>query len=63
MWIMLALLVGLVVLVVRMIRNGVPNTPTWKGIIISALIGLLPFYLVCCFFGWMGEDRTRQLYE
>lgn len=43
----------------RAIRDTVPNTPTWKGIIISALLGALPFYLVMCFFGWMGEERNR----
>jgi len=32
------------------------NTPTWEGIIISALLGMLPLYLVLCFFGIMGKD-------
>ena len=65
MWIMLVLLVGFAVLVVRTIRDGIPNTPTWKGIIISLLLGLLIPYLVCCFFGWMGEERNQghNLYE
>jgi hypothetical protein len=33
------------------------NTPTWKGIIISAILGMLPLYLVLCFFGIMGEEN------
>ncbi len=34
------------------------NTPTWKGIIISALLGCLPLYLFLCFIGWMGESKS-----
>ena len=35
------------------------NMPTWKGIIISAILGLLVLYLVCCFFGLMGEEQKK----
>jgi len=35
------------------------NNPTWKGIIISALLGCLPFYLILCFIGIMGEERVE----
>ena len=35
------------------------NLPTWKGIIISAILGLLVLYLVCCFFGLMGEEQKK----
>ncbi len=51
-------IVGSIYLIVKIIMAGIPNTPTWKGIIISALIGMLPLYLVLCFFGVMGEDKT-----
>lgn len=33
------------------------NHPTWKGAIISFVVGLLPFYLLLCLFGVMGEKR------
>ncbi len=33
------------------------NRPTWKGTIISFVVGLLPFYLLLCLFGVMGEKR------
>ena len=36
------------------------NTPTWPGIIISALLGCLPFYLVLCYFGYMGEEKEND---
>lgn len=35
------------------------NMPTWEGLIISALLGILPFYLIMCFFGIMGEKRNN----
>ena len=44
--------------VVSILRNSENrNTPTWNGIIISALLGCLPLYLVLCFFGVMGERK------
>ena len=49
---------GSIYLIVKIIKAGIPNTPTWKGIIISALLGMLPLYLVLCFFGVMGEDKS-----
>lgn len=44
--------------VVKKIIDKSRNTPTWEGIIISAIIGLLPLYLVLCFLGYMGEYKT-----
>lgn len=41
------------------IKHKAQNTPTWEGIIISTLIGLLPLYLILCFFGYMGETIKR----
>jgi hypothetical protein len=35
------------------------NRPTWKGAIISFVIGLLPFYLLFCLLGVMGEKSTN----
>jgi len=53
----LVIFAGMIYLIVKIIMAGIPNTPTWKGIIISALLGMLPLYLVLCFFGVMGEDK------
>ena len=39
-----------------LIRNAT-HVPTWEGIIISALLGMLPLYLILCFLGIMGESR------
>lgn len=36
------------------------NSPTWEGIILSAIMGMLPLYLVLCFFGVMGEPRDEE---
>lgn len=45
--------------IIKVISKGPSNNPTWKGIIISAIFGMLPLYLICCFLGWMGEERNR----
>ena len=49
----------IIIVIVKSIVNAGQNTPTWTGIIISALLGMLVFYLVLCFFGWMGEKRNN----
>lgn len=50
------LLIGTFIYLLIWLLKGDANTPTWTGIIISAIIGLLPLYLVLCFFGIMGDD-------
>lgn len=40
-----------------LIKNAT-HVPTWGGIIISAILGMLPLYLILCFFGIMGESRN-----
>ncbi len=57
--VMLTFLGGIIFLIGKVISNGPQNNPTWKGIIISALIGMLPFYLILCFMGYMGEERNE----
>ena len=47
----------LVVWAIKAIIRSATNVPTWEGIIISAILGMLPFYLFLCFFGLMGEAR------
>lgn len=47
----------LLVWVIKVIINGPTNNPTWRGIIISAVLGLLPLYLFLCWMGWMGEEK------
>jgi hypothetical protein len=56
-WIMVILAIVIIVGIIKAIFRGPVNNPTWKGIIISALLGLLPMYLICCFLGWLGEER------
>ena len=60
MCIMLILLILVIVGAIKLITKGPSNNPTWRGIIISALIGMLPLYLVLCFLGAMGEDRMNN---
>ena len=55
--IMILLVVGVCVLLYLAVKNGGRNTPTWSGIIISAIFGMLPLYLILCFFGVLGEER------
>lgn len=57
----MVLLGGLIYLIGKVISDGPVNNPTWEGIIISALIGLLPLYLILCFLGYMGEERNNRL--
>ena len=35
------------------------RNPTVTGVIISLLFGVLPLYLILCFFGLMGDEKTR----
>ena len=53
------LFIGLIILIGVAIIHGAENNPTWTGIIVSALLGMLVFYLILCFFGIMGEKRKR----
>lgn len=57
--IMLLAIGGCCLLFFYAIKNAAKNLPTWEGIIISALLGMLPLYLILCFFGWMGEEDDR----
>lgn len=57
--VLILVVIGFCVLLVSVLFNSDNrNTPTWHGIIISALIGCLPLYLVLCFFGLMGERKN-----
>ena len=58
-WIILIMTVLIIIGIIKIISKGPANNPTWKGIIISAIFGMLPLYLICCFLGWMGEERNR----
>ena len=46
---------------IKAIIRSATNLPTWSGIIISAILGMLPFYLILCYFGIMGEKRNEYL--
>ena len=49
----------IIALIVVIFRNAKWNHPTWKGIIISAILGMLPLYLFFCLMGWMGEESDK----
>ena len=49
----------LAIWVIKALIRSATNMPTWEGIIISAIIGMLPLYLILCYFGIMGEKRDR----
>lgn len=51
-------MIAFIVWIIKAIINCATNSPTWQGIIISALLGMLPFYLIMCWFGWMGEEKS-----
>lgn len=55
-------IIGIIYLMVWAIKSIIrcaTNMPTWSGIIISAIVGMLPLYLILCFFGIMGEKRNN----
>ena len=57
------ILIGVIVCVIcaiTTILGWARCNPTFKGIIISLIFGLLPPYLILCFFGLMGEERQRK---
>ncbi len=53
-------IIYLMVWVIKLIIRSAINAPTWSGIIISAILGMLPLYLILCFFGIMGEKRDQS---
>ena len=52
-------IIYLAVWAIQAIIRSATHVPTWGGIIISAILGMLPLYLVLCFFGVMGEVRNE----
>ena len=50
-------LIGIGVLMYQTVRHRGRKDPTWKGIIISTLFGMLPLYLIFCYLGLMGKTR------
>lgn len=64
MWLIIAtVLVALAIvgiMVAKVMGRPVMNKPTWKGGIISFLVGLLPVYLLLCLFGFMGIVREEE---
>ena len=53
----------LIVWAINAIIRSASHIPTWSGIIISAIFGMLPLYLILCFFGIMGEKRNESFIE
>ena len=58
MWVTILLAYGvLFALLLFVIAISDRNRPTWKGGIISFMIGTLPIYLLLCLMGVMGKKR------
>ena len=53
-------IIAFIIWIIKCIINSATNNPTLLGIIVSCLIGMLPFYLFLCWIGWMGEERHRE---
>ena len=49
----------LILAIIKAIIHSATNVPSWSGVIISALLGMLPFYLFMCWMGWMGDERNN----
>ena len=61
-WIMIlstVFIIWLFVKIIKAIIKSATNVPTWQGIIISALLGALPFYLFMCWIGVWGDERNQ----
>lgn len=50
--------IALTIGIIKFLIGCARKIPTWKGIIVSAIFGLLPLYLILCFFGLMGDERN-----
>jgi hypothetical protein len=59
--VLVALAIGMVMLM-KALGRSVLNKPSWVGGIVSALLGLLPLYLLLCLFGFMGKQREEPEY-
>ena len=50
-----------VVLALVVLLSSKPDkNPTWTGLIISLLTGTIVLYLILCYFGILGEERTKE---
>lgn len=60
-WLFLILLGGVffVIWLILALLGLSRRNPTVTGVIISLLFGVLPLYLVLCFFGLMGDEKIR----
>lgn len=56
--IMITLIITPIYLLLALIGLSRSN-PTLTGVVVSLVIGMLPLYLILCFFGIMGEPRNR----
>ncbi len=66
MWIMLILIFLVFFVIIKAVvalANGSSdrNRPSWRGIILSSLLGMLPLYLLLVFFGHMGDPPGNRL--
>lgn len=50
--------IALTIDIIKFLIGCARKIPTWKGIIGSTIFGLLPLYLILCFFGLMGDERN-----
>lgn len=57
--ILLSLFLGFLILIAIEIFKC-SNTPTCGGLVISAMLGLLPLYLVLCVLGILGEPDEDE---
>ena len=51
------MIIALLGLIMQIIISSASSNPTWHGVIISAILGMLPLYLILCWFGFMEKKR------
>lgn len=56
-WLWIIIVLIFCIAFIKALCNSDRNRPTWTGIIISAMFGMLPLYLVLCFFNILGEKK------
>ena len=59
--VLIYILGGLLVLwLLLTILGSARCNPTFSGVVISLMLGMLPLYLILCFFGLMGDEREEE---
>ena len=61
--IVVVLIFIVIIEIIKWLISCASNVPSWMGVIFSFGLGVLPLYLILCFFGVMGDKRDKDKQE